>query len=454
MNTALAILGFAAVAAMITLIMTKKLSPTVALILVPIAAVIAASFFIVTDPESAPGVVDFWANFKKLGGYITGPSGIGSVAATGVMFLFSILFFGVLTDAGTFRPIIRGITRRMGGDPVKVCLGTSLLAMIVHLDGSGAVTFLICVPPLVPLYDALGMRRTTLAACVALSAGVMNIMPWGGPTIRAATAFEMNVTELFLPVLPAVAAGLVCVLLIAFLLGRAEKKRLGAGGTAAAAAETPLTEEQKALLRPKLFWVNIALILAAICCLLFSGFAPAVIFLVFYVLATVINYPKVEDTKARVDAHAKSAMMMCSVLFAAGCFPGIMKGTGMITAMASLLTGLIPASLGRLFPLIVGVIAMPASLLFDPDSFYYGVLPVLGQTAAGFGIAAADIGRAAILGQMSTGFPVSPLTPATFLLLGLAGVDLGDHQKRTIPLAWLLSLVMLAVAVLIGAVAL
>jgi len=454
MTTALAILGFITVIAMVVLIMAKKLSPTVALIIIPIITGIIACFFIVTDADAAPGVVDFWANFKKLGGYITGSSGIGSVAATGVMFIFSILFFGILTDAGTFRPIIKGITGLMGSDPIKIAIGTALLAMIVHLDGSGAVTFLICVPPLVPLYDALGMRRTTLASIVALSAGTMNILPWGGPTIRAATAFSMNVMYLFMPVLPAVIVGLVTVLVIAFLLGRAEKRRIGdVKAVANQYVEAELTDEQKSLLRPKLFWVNIALIILAIACLLFSGFAPAVVFMFFYVLATVINYPKVADTKARVDAHAKSALMMCSVLFAAGCFTGIMKSTGMITQMATALTNLIPSSMGRFFPVITGVISMPASLLFDPDSFYYGVLPVLGQTAAGFGVQAVDVGRAAILGQMTTGFPVSPLTPATFLLLGLAGVDLGEHQKKTIPLAFCVTIVMLIVSVIIGAVA-
>ncbi len=458
MSIALAILGFVTVILMLVLIMTKKLSPTVALIAVPVVTGIIACFFFVTDPEKAPGVVDFWANFKKLGGMITGSSGIGAVAATGVMFIFSILFFGILTDAGTFRPIIGGITKMMGTNPVLIAVGTAILAMCVHLDGSGAVTFLICVPPLVPLYDAVGMRRTTLATTVALAAGTMNILPWGGPTIRAATALtaegaQTDAVAFFMPVLPAVIVGLVFVLAIAAFLGLREKARIGTVSLAGAeykAAE--LSEEEKALLRPHLFWVNIALIVLAIVCLLFSGFAPAVVFMVFYVLATVINYPKVKDTKARVDAHAKSAIMMCSVLFAAGCFCGIMKGTGMITAMANALVSVIPDSLGRFFPVITGVIAMPASLLFDPDSFYYGVLPVLGQTAAGFGVDAVRVGHAAILGQMTTGFPVSPLTPATFLLVGLAGVDFGEHQKKTIPLAFLVTIVMLVVAVICRAV--
>ncbi len=460
MSTALAILGFVTVIVMLVLIMTKKASPLVALIAVPVVTGIIACFFMVTDPEGAPGVVNFVANFKSLGGMITGSKGIGSVAATGVMFIFSILFFGILTDAGTFRPIIRKVLQLVGTDPIKIAIGTAILAMIVHLDGSGAVTFLICVPALLPLYDALGMRRTTLATIVALSAGTMNILPWGGPTIRAHTALatmagtEATVTEFFMPVLPAVLVGLVAVLVIAFFMGRSEKKRLGTVAlTGKAYVEPELTEEEKALARPKLFWVNIALIVLAIVCLLFSGFAPAVVFMVFYVLATVINYPNVKDSKARVDAHAKSCLMMCSVLFAAGCFTGIMKGTGMITEMANALVSIIPQALGKFFPAIVGIIGMPASLLFDPDSFYYGVLPVLAQTAEGFGVVAADVGRAAILGQMTVGFPVSPLTASTFLLVGLSGVDFGEHQKKTIPLAWLVSVIMVVVSIVIGAIA-
>ena len=455
MNVALAVLGFITVIGMLVLIMTKKASPLVALIAVPVVTGIIACFFVEVE-----GVVSFAANFKSLGGMITGSKGIGSVAATGVMFIFSILFFGILTDAGTFRPIIGKVLKLVGTDPIKIAIGTAILAMIVHLDGSGAVTFLICIPALLPLYDALGMKRTTLATIVALSAGTMNILPWGGPTIRAHTALatmagtEATVTEFFLPTLPGVLVGLVVVLVMAFFLGRSEKKRLGAVVLAGKEFQQPaLTEEEAALVRPKLFWVNVALIILAIVSLLFSGFAPAVVFMVFYVIATMINYPNVKESKARVDAHAKSCLMMCSVLFAAGCFTGIMKGTGMITEMATALTMLIPDALGKFFPAIIGVIAMPASLLFDPDSFYYGVLPVLAQTAESFGVAGADVGRAAILGQMTTGFPCSPLTASTFLLVGLSGVDFGEHQKKTIPLAWIVSLVMLVVCIAIGAIA-
>jgi CitMHS family citrate-Mg2+:H+ or citrate-Ca2+:H+ symporter len=446
----LAFLGFLTVIGMLVLVMTKKTTPTVALVATPLITGIVASFFIANE-EGAINVLD---NIIGLGKMISG--GIGTVAATGVMFIFSILFFGVLTDAGTFRPIIKKILQLIGVDPIKVAIGTAVLAIIVHLDGSGAVTFLICIPALLPVYDAIGMRRTTLATIVALAAGTMNIVPWGGPTIRAATAMEMVVMDLFSPVIPAMVCGLITVLVFAFMLGRAEKSRIGSVALAGVAQqEESLTEEQLALLRPQFFGVNVFLIILAIVGLIgggFLGIGPAIIFMLVFVLAVVINYPSPKMQKERVDSHAKSAIMMASVLFAAGAFTGIMKDTGMITEMAGALVSIIPPSMGRFFPIITGVISMPASLLFDPDSFYFGVLPVLGNTAAGLGVEAMNVARAAILGQMTTGFPVSPLTPATFLLVGLSGVDFGEHQKKTIPMAFAVTIVMLIVCLLIGAI--
>lgn len=431
-NIMLALLGFLTIVVLLALIMTKKVSPVVALIVVPVIAAILGGFG------------------SEIDGFIT--TGIRNIAPTGTMFIFAILFFGILTDAGTFDPIVNKILSIVGKDPVKIAMGTVVLAALVHLDGSGATSFLIAVPALLPLYDALGMRRHTLATIVALSVGTMNIVPWGGPTLRAASALEVSVTELFNPMFIPFVVGMLFVLLVAYYLGKKERVRIGDLDVEGIAVNNQCNDERAKLARPKLFLLNISIIIATLFILIRGILAPHVAFILAFAIAITINYPSVKEQRERIDAHAKAALMMASILFAAGAFIGILTGSGMITEMASATVSIIPQTLGRFIPVITGIISMPASLLFDPDSFYFGVLPVLSQSASEYGVAAVNVGRAAIIGQMTTGFPVSPLTGATFLLLGLTGVDLGEHQKKTIPYAFATTIVMLITAILIGSI--
>jgi CitMHS family citrate-Mg2+:H+ or citrate-Ca2+:H+ symporter len=177
---------------------------------------------------------------------------------------------------------------------------------------------------------------------------------------------------------------------------------------------------------------------------------PVAVFMVGVVLALAINYPNLQMQRERIDAHAKAALTMAGVLFAAGAFTGIMRESGMLTAMAKAAVALAPPGSGAHLPVTLGVISMPLSLLFDPDSFYFGVLPVLAEVGKTFGVVPVHMAQAAVLGQMTTGFPVSPLTPATFLIAGLTGVELADHQKYTIPFLFAASVLMTAACVIFG----
>ena len=426
----LALIGVLTIVIMLVLIMTKKLQTLLALIIVPIIGCLVAGFTGNIVLEEGVFTV------KTMGEFIT--AGLKSIAPTGVMFIFAILFFGILTDAGTFDPIIKKFLQVVGKDPVKICIGTVILACLVHLDGSGAVTFLIAIPAMLPLYEKLGMRKTTLATLVALGAGVMNMLPWGGPTIRAITAMSSNIEELFTPMVIPMICGLAFVLGVAVFLGKSEKKRLGAALDAVQLDDShhEATEADE-LKRPHLFIFNIALIIIAVVVLIKSILPPAAVFMIATAIALLVNYPDKKMQSERVDAHAKSA---------------IMQNSGMLTAMAEAIVKIIPASVGQLMPVLVGIISMPASLLFDPDSYYYGVMPVLASAVEQMGVNPIMIARASIIGQMTTGFPVSPLTGATFLLTGLSGIDLGEHQKHTIPFAFMTTIVMLIVAVIVGSI--
>ena len=428
----LALFGLLTILVLLAVIISKRMSPLVALVVIPLAAVLLQGFGL----KAGTFAVD----------------GLKSIAPVVTMFVFAILFFGTVSDAGMFDPVINGILKVVKGDPVRIVIGSAVLGIVMHLDGSGASTFLLAIPPMLPLYERLNMDKRVLACVVALAAGTMNIVPWGGPTLRAASALHLPVTELYNPVVVPQLCGLAFVLVVAWWLGQREKKRLGdaclEGSGAVYCRE--LSEAELALRRPKLLWFNALLTLAVVGTLLWGKISPAILFMVGATVALLVNYPKIADQRARVDAHAKAALMMASILLAAGVFLGVMNGSGMIKAMAQASVDFIPASLATHIPVVLAVLSMPLSIIFDPDSFYFGVLPIVAGVVKELGLNPITVGQAAILGQMTTGFPLSPLTPATFLLLGLTGVDLGEHQKFTFGFAFLTTIVMTLVALVIG----
>ncbi|MBT2403812.1 MULTISPECIES: CitMHS family transporter [unclassified Streptomyces] len=203
----LTFLGFAMIATFLVLIMLKKMSPIAALVLIP-------ALFCVFAGQGA-----------HLGDYVI--EGVGKLAPTAAMLMFAIVYFGVMIDVGLFDPIVRGILRFCKADPVRVVVGTAVLAAIVSLDGDGSTTFMITVSAMYPLYKRLGLSLVVMTGVAATANGVMNTLPWGGPTARAATALKLDAADIFVPMIPALAVGLVCVFVLAYVLGLKERRRVG-----------------------------------------------------------------------------------------------------------------------------------------------------------------------------------------------------------------------------------
>ncbi|MGW7438146.1 CitMHS family transporter [Streptomyces sp. NPDC054849] len=203
----LTFLGFAMIATFLVLIMMKKMSPIAALVLIP-------ALFCVFAGEGA-----------HLGDYVI--DGVGKLAPTAAMLMFAIVYFGVMIDVGLFDPIVRGILRFCKADPMRVVVGTAVLAAIVSLDGDGSTTFMITVSAMYPLYKRLGLSLVVMTGVAATANGVMNTLPWGGPTARAATALKLDAADIFVPMIPALAVGLLFVFVLAYVLGVKERRRVG-----------------------------------------------------------------------------------------------------------------------------------------------------------------------------------------------------------------------------------
>ncbi|MFC8291949.1 CitMHS family transporter [Streptomyces sp. NPDC057242] len=474
----LTVLGFAMIATFLVLIMTKKMSPIAALVLIP-------ALFCVAVGQGA-----------RLGDYVI--DGVGNLAPTAAMLMFAIVYFGVMIDVGLFDPIVRGILRFCKADPVRIVVGTAVLAAIVSLDGDGSTTFMITVSAMYPLYKRLGMSLVVMTGVAATANGVMNTLPWGGPTARAATALKLDASDIFVPMIPALGAGLLFVFALAYVLGRRERKRIGyltldealvpetdtvlvaagggtargggksAGDGAAAGAHGGEGEgtgagagaedgdgfqgldPDRPTLRPRLYWFNAGLTVALLTAMILELLPIPVLFLLGAALALTVNYPDMAEQKARIAAHADNVLNVSGMVFAAAVFTGVLTGTGMVKHMADWLVGAIPEGMGPHMGLVTGVLSLPLTYFMSNDGFYFGVLPVLAEAGAAHGVSPVEIARASIVGQalhMS-----SPLVPAVYVLVGMAKVEFGDHTRFTVKWAALTSLVVLAAAVLLGIV--
>ncbi|WP_406212454.1 CitMHS family transporter [Streptomyces decoyicus] len=486
----LTILGFVMIATFLVLIMMKKMSPMAALVLIP-------ALFCILVGQGA-----------HLGDYVL--KGIGDLAPTAAMLMFAIIYFGVMIDVGLFDPIVRGILKFCKADPVRVVVGTALLAAIVSLDGDGSTTFMITVSALYPLYKRLKMSLVVMTGVAATANGVMNTLPWGGPTARAATALKLDAGDIFVPMIPALAVGLVAVFALAYVLGRRERKRLGvltlgdtrvvteaadeeetelvlvgagAGGKGGVPAGTqrgtggagtgsdpdpdaatdsdPATgsgdhaddglqtlDPQRATLRPKLYWFNAALTLALLTLLILQVMPIPVLFLIGAALALTVNFPQMKDQKARVAAHAENVLNVSGMVFAAAVFTGVLTGTGMVEHMARWLVSGIPDALGPHMGIVTGVLSIPLTYFMSNDGFYFGIVPILAEAGAAHGVAPIEIARASLVGQAL--HMSSPLVPAVYVLVGMAKVEFGDHTKFTVKWAALTSLVVLCAGLLFG----
>ncbi|HJF75671.1 MAG TPA: CitMHS family transporter [Brevibacterium linens] len=497
----LVILGFAMILVFMTLIMTKRLSPILALILVPTIFGLFAG--------AGLGIGEMVMD------------AIASMSSTAALLLFAIIYFGIMIDVGLFDKLVEFILKVAGNDPVKVVLGTALLTGAVSLDGDGSTTFIVVTAAMLPIYQRLEMSPVVLTCVAGLINGTLNIVPWGGPTARASSALQIDANEIFVPMVPSLVAGLLVCFVFAYVLGISERRRLakngvawvedrgsnrrkdlvgavaGAGTTAGSSAGTgngattgghghgsdsaasanddtatetgpgsvddaptasgsgtglsnTALDPNRATLRPKLFWFNLALTVAVMVLLIIDILPLPYLFMIGTVIALMVNFPKMKDQQEELASHATAIISVVAMVMAAGVLTGIMSGTGMVDAMAEWLVQVIPNSMGPYMAVITGLLSIPMTFFMSNDAFYFGILPVLAETASHFGISAADMARASITGQ-----PVhmqSPLVPAILLLVSLSGVELGDHHKKVLWRALIVALVMLAVGVAVGVI--
>lgn len=427
-----ATLAFTMLAAFMTLIMTRRLSAMVALVLVPTVFAVALGYGSDLGPMMLAGIKD--------------------IAATGIMLIFAILYFGVMIDAGLFEPLVRRVVAMVHSDPVRINLGVLVLAWVVGLDGDGSTTYMITIAAMLPIFRRVGMDVRILACLAIMASAVSNMLPWGGPVARAVTVLKLDPGQLSVSLLPATLVTAGWVAIVAVALGRREKRRLAlAVPPDVDVKDDSLIPDEcvdTALRRPRLFWFNFALTMLLMVVLTLGVMPLPVLFLIAFAIALTLNYPALDDQRERLHAHAGNALSVGGLVFAAGVFTGVLSGTGMVTALADGVIAAVPPAAGPYLGTITAVISVPFTFLISNDAFYFGMLPVLAEAGSHYGFTPTEMARASLVGQQV--HLLSPLVPSTYLLVGMVGIELGDHQRFTIKWALCSCLVFLVALLLLG----
>lgn len=440
-ETMLAALGFLTIIMIIVLLLRNVTIPALAFIGV---STVTAAILVATGTFT----------ISEMGEFIG--AGVSGVHTTAALFIFSVMFFGIMSDVGMFDRIIAALMKKVGDNVIGVAVMTCIIAIIGHLDGGGASTFLITVPAMLPVYKRLNMRPTTLMLICVTSMGVMNLLPWGGPTMRSASVLGVDANVLWMQLLPMQLVGIVIAFVTAVFWGNVEKRR-GAGSNAGAISEpngesADLDENKdhvNELVRPQFFWFNAILTLVVIICLVFVKVPSYYIFMIGCAIALFVNYPGAKLQNKIIKSHAGPALMMASTILAAGVFLGVLEDTEIMVHMANVLAGFIPQSMGKFLPLIIGVLSVPLTLMFCTDSYFFGLLPVLISIGNQFGVNPSHIAIAMVVCRNCATF-ISPVVPATFLGIGLAGVEIKDHIKTCFFWIWGVSIICLISGVLLG----
>lgn len=432
----LTLIGILIILTIVVLLLTGKVNPILAMSIIPLIGAFFAGF--------TPSEISTFFE-----------SGITKVTKVAVMFLFAILFFSVLKELHVFDPFIRKMVALTRGNVIVVAVITALIAAVVHLDGSGAATFLIIIPALLPLYRQLGMSPYLMLFLMAGSMGVMNMVPWGGPLGRASAVTGIDASLLWQSIIPVQVIGILAMMVVAVIMGMREKRRIAAAqllGTTPFERDCLITdfpEESTKTVKPKNFLLNIALILISIICLAFGLFSAPYVFMIALSLVLFINFPNPKERMQAISRHASQALTMVAIIFSAGAFLGIMTESGMLKSITLDLIQILPSTWVGGLHIFVGILGVPMDIFTSTDAYYFALLPIVQEITATTGVAPNSVVYAMAIGN-NVGTFVSPFSPATWLAIGLTGTDMGKHLRYSFILVWLFSWFLLAVGYGLG----
>ena len=427
----LAIIGFILIIILMYVLIGEKMSPPMAFIILPLIAAVVSG-----------------ASIADISLYVN--DGLASILNTAVLFLFSISFFTLMSEQGLFDPLVDFVISKVGNKITAIFIAVLLVATVAHLDGSGASTYLIAIPAFKPIMDKLGVKPVVFLGTVIGLMAAMNIIPWGGPTIRAASVAGVEVSDLYSFILPAVVVMFLLAIINAVINSRRKREGSVDGNVNIVDLAGDVTSEPKTSKGLYIYNLVVTLIMLA---LLFidTGLPMHFIFMVAYAFAILGNFRSVKEQGKKIQEYGNNAIVMTMTLFAVGIFIGVIEGSGMVEAMATTIINALPEFIAPHTHWFLALFSVPLMMVLGTDAFYFALLPIVIGIVEPFGITPQTV-AATFLITGTYGTYISPTVAANYVGVSLAGTTIGEHIKANLPIMWAASIITLIAATLLGVV--
>lgn len=438
----LSAIGFLLILVMVILIIRGKTALPPILILLPTVAVFAIGLLGGSSPLECLGTLKGYMN-----------TGLSSVLSTTALFTFAVVYFNILSDAGMFDLIVSKIMRYIGNSISIILLMTCFLTAISHLDGSGATTMLITIPTMLPLFKKMRVSPVFLLIYVGLVSGVENMLPWTSALARVSAATGVEAREIWISLLPVQIVGMVLLFGSCFVVGPILKKK----GYGMSDAEF---EQLKAdMLKPSdpvlkvgkgALAFDIVLTVIMVLMMLAGWLNTNLAFMIGLSLALLVNCKDSREMTAQIKKHGANALNMVMIIFSIGLLVGVMKDSGMMTAMTNTLVSLIPEGLATHLIFFIALFSVPLSMVVGSDTVYMVMTPIFAELSIAFGGNALGACCATVVGSCIAA-NLCLVAPTPYLALGLAGVEMRDNLKYCFIPTWILGIVLAIVGAIAGA---
>jgi CitMHS family citrate-Mg2+:H+ or citrate-Ca2+:H+ symporter len=437
-----AILGYAMTFLIVGLLLTKKVTPMVAFITIPPVVSLLAGYSI-----------------AEVSGFIS--SGVSKTLNTSLLMLVSMVFFSIATNLGIFDPPVEWLVKRVGSHISVVMVVACLVAHLTHLDTGSTSTLLVTIPAMLPIFKRMKINPIYLYTIIATAMAIVNLLPWGGSTMRAANMTGLDAAFITASLLPVMAVGFVFNICCAWFMGQKIQREHTKLNIVASEGPVDIGDVTKnsglvvdadrvTVVNAK-YWFNLSIVLGAMI-LIFIGKLPGYyVFMLGIALLLIVNFKTdIKQWDKIIDKYAQNAYRITVTMFCTGIYAGVLTESAMLDAMSGVISGAVPTALGGFFNILIAPLGFIFGAIINVDGFMYGMLPVLIRVAEGFGFTVATLVFAAVLGSDASGAMLRPVSAVPWMACGMLGIEFVAAAKKTIPYSLALLAVEITAAVLFG----